>query len=105
MIPSVVLSKVDVGGSESFLQSSATVHGSVNENAFLIDGMDVSNLDGNGSAAIMCLDPYAFEETNYQLGSAGTAVNSKGGLLFNMIPRTGTNRFRGGATVKLAEGC
>lgn len=97
VIPSVVLSKVDVGGSESFLQSSATVHGSVNENAFLIDGMDVSNLDGNGSAAIMYLDPYAFEETNYQLGSAGTAVNSKGGLLFNMITRTGTNRFRGGA--------
>ena len=97
VIPSVILSKVDVGGSESFLQSSATVHGSTNENAFLIDGMDVSNLDGNGSAAIMYLDPYAFEETNYQTGSAGTAVNSKGGLLFNMVTRTGTNKFRGGA--------
>jgi hypothetical protein len=97
VIPSVILSKVDVGGSESFLQSSATVHGSTTENAFLIDGMDVSNLDGNGSAAIMYLDPYAFEETNYQMGSAGTAVSSKGGLLFNMITRTGTNRFRGGA--------
>jgi hypothetical protein len=95
VIPSVILSKVDVGGSESFLQSSATVHGSTNENAFLIDGMDVSNLDGNGSAAIMYLDPYAFEETNYQTGSAGTAVNSKGGLLFNMVTRTGTNKFRG----------
>ena len=97
VIPSVILSKVDVGGSESFLQSSATVHGSPNENAFLIDGMDVSNLDGNGSAAIMYLDPYAFEETNYQMGSAGTAVSSKGGLLFNMITRTGTNRLHGGA--------
>ena len=59
--------------------------------------MDVSNLDGNGSQAIMYLDPYAFEETNYQMGSAGTAVSSKGGLLFNMITRTGTNRFHGGA--------
>src|SRR5262249_34493382 len=36
VIPSVVLSKVDVGGSESFLQSTATVHGSNNENGFLI---------------------------------------------------------------------
>ncbi|MEQ1908367.1 MAG: carboxypeptidase regulatory-like domain-containing protein [Vicinamibacterales bacterium] len=97
VIPSVILSKVDVGGSESFLQSSATVHGSTNENGFLIDGMDVSNLDGNGSAAIMYLDPYAFEETNYQMGSAGTAIASKGGLLFNMITRTGTNRLHGGA--------
>ena len=79
VIPSVILSKVDVGGSESFLQSSATVHGSANENGFLIDGMDVSNLDGNGSAAIMYLDPYAFEETNYQTGSAGTAVSNRAG--------------------------
>jgi Carboxypeptidase regulatory-like domain len=97
VIPSVILSKLDVGGSESFLQSAATVHGSVNENGFLIDGMDVSNLDGNGSAAIMYLDPYAFEETNYQMGSAGTAISSKGGLLFNMITRTGTNKIHGGA--------
>ena len=53
VIPGVVLSKVDVGGSESFLQSTATVHGSNNENGFLIDGMDVSNLDGNGSGAVL----------------------------------------------------
>jgi Carboxypeptidase regulatory-like domain len=97
VIPSIILSKVDVGGSESFLQSSATVHGSANENGFLIEGMDVSNLDGNGSAAIMYLDPYVFEETNYQMGSAGTAVSNRGGLLFNVITRTGTNKIHGGA--------
>jgi hypothetical protein len=97
VIPSVVLGKLDVGGSESFLQSTATVHGTSNENAYLIEGMDVSNLDGNGSQAIMYLDPYVFEETNYQMGSAGTAVSSKGGLIFNMITRTGTNQFHGGA--------
>src|SRR5215813_1173958 len=97
VIPSVILNKVDVGGSESFLQSSATVHGSANENGFLIEGMDVSNLDGNGSQAIMYLDPYVFEETNYQMGSAGTAVSNRGGLLFNVITRTGTNRLHGGA--------
>ena len=96
IIPSVILSKVDVGGSESFLQSSATVHGSSNENGFLIDGMDVSALDGNGTVAAMYLDPYAFEETNYQAGGAGSAVAQKGGLLFNMVTRTGTNKFHGG---------
>jgi hypothetical protein len=96
VIPSVILSKVDVGGSESFLQSAATVHGSNNENGFLIDGMDVSALDGNGTVAAMYLDPYAFEETNYQAGGAGSAVAQKGGLLFNMVTRTGTNKFHGG---------
>src|SRR6266581_3465778 len=97
VIPSVVLSKVDVGGSESFLQSTATVHGSNNENGFLIDGMDVSNLDGNGTGAVLYLDPYAFQETNYQTSGGGTAVSSKGGLLFNMVTRTGTNQLHGGA--------
>jgi len=97
VIPSVVLNKLDVGGSESFLQSTATVHGSNNENGFLIDGMDVSNLDGNGTGAVLYLDPYAFQETNYQTSGGGTAVSSKGGLLFNMVTRTGTNRFHGGA--------
>src|SRR5437868_2837408 len=97
VIPSVVLSKVDVGGSESFLQSTATVHGSNTENGFLIDGMDVSNLDGNGTGAVMYLDPYAFQETNYQTSGGGTAISSKGGLLFNMVTRTGTNQLHGGA--------
>ena len=46
----------------------------------------------------MYLDPYAFEETNYQTGSARhRRVASKGGLLFNMVTRTGTNKFHGGA--------
>jgi hypothetical protein len=96
VIPSVILSKVDVGGSESFLQSAASVHGTSSENGFLIDGMDVSALDGNGTVAAMYLDPYAFEETNYQAGGAGSAVAQKGGLLFNMVTRTGTNKFHGG---------
>jgi hypothetical protein len=96
VIPGVILSKLDVGGSESFLQSSATVHGSSNENGFLIDGMDVSALDGNGTVAAMYLDPYVFQETNYQAGGAGSAIAQKGGLLFNMVTRTGTNQFHGG---------
>src|SRR3984893_16645360 len=97
VIPSVVLSKVDVGGSESFLQSIATVHGNSLENGYLIDGMDVAAVDGNGTVAAMYLDPYAFQETNYQTSGGGTAVSQKGGLLFNMVTRTGTNRFHGGA--------
>ncbi len=34
VIPSVVASKVDVGGSESFQQSGITVHGTSNENGY-----------------------------------------------------------------------
>ena len=90
VIPGVVLSKIDVGGSESFLQSSATVHGSSGENAYYIGGMDVDSVDGTGSQATMYLDPGAYAETNFQIGG-GSAETSKGGLIFNMVPRTGTN--------------
>jgi hypothetical protein len=95
VIPGVVLSKVDVGGTEQFLQSSASVRGNANENKFTIDGMDVSSMDGNASIATMYLDPYAFQETNFMMG-AGSAENSNGGLTFNMVTRSGTNQMHGG---------
>jgi len=97
VIPSVVMSQVDVGGSAAFLQSGPTIHGSNNENGYFIDGMDVSNLDGNASGAIFFLDPFAFQEMNLQMGAAGTAYAGRGGLVYNMVTRTGTNAFHGGA--------
>jgi hypothetical protein len=96
VIPGVVLNKLDVGGTEQFLQSSAAVRGTADENKFTIDGMDVSALDGNATIAALYLDPYAFQETNFMMG-AGSAENSNGGLTFNMVTRSGTNQFRGGA--------
>ena len=95
VIPGVVLSKLDVGGTEQFLQSTAAVRGTANENKFTIDGMDVSALDGNATIAALYLDPYAFQETNFVMG-AGSAENSNGGLTFNMVTRTGTNQLHGG---------
>jgi hypothetical protein len=98
VVPSVVLSKVDVGGSESFLQSTPTLHGSNQENGYFIDGLDVSALDGNGTVAAMYLDPYTFQETNIQTSGGGTAERQKGGLIFNMITKSGTNQFHGGGS-------
>jgi Carboxypeptidase regulatory-like domain len=95
VIPFVVLGKLDVGGSEAFLQSTTTVHGSSNENGYMVDGMDVSSLTGNGTVAMIYLDPYAFEETNYQT-SNGPAERSKGGVIFNEVTKSGTNAFHGG---------
>jgi hypothetical protein len=96
VIPGVVLSKLDVGGTEGFLQSAASVRGTADENKFTIDGMDVSALDGNATIAALYLDPYAFEQTNFIMG-AGSAENSNGGLTFNMVTRSGSNRLHGGA--------
>jgi Carboxypeptidase regulatory-like domain len=98
VIPSVVANKVDVGGSESFQQSGITVHGTNNENGYYIDGMNVSSTQSSGSIATFYLDPYAFEEANFRSGN-GPAEATTGGLVFNMISRTGTNRFHGGTMV------
>jgi hypothetical protein len=95
VIPSVVVSKIDVGGSESFQQSAAQVHGTNNENGYYIDGMNVSSTQSSGSIATFYLDPYAFEEANFRSGNS-PAEASTGGLVFNMISRTGTNQTHGG---------
>ena len=95
VIPSVVLGKVDVGGSEAFLQSTTTVHGSLNENGYMIDGMDISSMDSSGTVAMIYPDPFAFQETNYQTAN-GPAERSKGGVIFNMITKSGTNTLHGG---------
>jgi hypothetical protein len=96
VIPSIVVSKVDVGGSESFLQSGVTVRGTDNEGGYYIDGMDVSSLDGEGDGATMYLDPYAFAESNFLAGN-NPAESPRGGLIFNMVTKTGTNQLHGGA--------
>jgi hypothetical protein len=95
VIPSVVTSKVDVGGTESFQQSGITVHGTQNENGYYVDGMNVSSTQSNGGIATFYLDPYAFGEANFQQGN-GPAEMATGGLVFNMITRTGTNQLHGG---------
>ena len=95
VIPSITVSKVDVGGSESFLQSGVTVRGTDNEGGYYIDGMDVSSLDGEGDGATMYLDPYAFAESNFLAGN-NPAESPRGGLVFNMVTKTGTNQLHGG---------
>ena len=98
VIPGVILSKVDVGGSEGFLQSGITVRGGSSGNKFTIDGMDVSSLDGNASIATMYLDPASFQESNFMLGQ-GSAESGNGGMTINMVTRTGTNQLHGGGGV------
>jgi hypothetical protein len=94
VIPSVIVNKVDVGGSESFLQSTTSVHGSSNENAYMVDGMEISSTIGVG-LAMLYLDPFAFQESNYQTAN-GAAERSKGGVIFNMVTKSGTNSVHGG---------
>ena len=57
VMPSVIMNKVDVGGSQMFLQSQATTRGTTTESGYFIDGLDVSGQDGNGGNAVLYIDP------------------------------------------------
>ena len=50
-IPGVVVSKIDVGGSDAWNASGIAVRGSGIENKYMVDGMDVSSPSGTATSA------------------------------------------------------
>jgi hypothetical protein len=96
IVPGIVMGNIDVGGSERFFQGIPAARGTTAENKTLIDGMDISSMNARGTTAMMYPDPFAFEQASIQLG-APSAEYSAGGVTYNMITRSGTNQFHGGA--------
>lgn len=96
IVPSVVIGKVDVGGTERFLQSTVSVRGSNGENKYVLDNLDSGGIAGTGAGLLLYFDPFIYEEFAFQSGS-NSAEWSVGGVMINMVTRTGTNRFRGTA--------
>jgi len=96
VVPSVILDKYDVGGSEAYGDSIATVHGARQgaEGSLMIDGMEIY-CGANGGLPCTYLDPAGYQEINFQAGNA-PAESAKGGVAYNLVTRTGTNVFHGG---------
>ncbi|MBM3772561.1 MAG: TonB-dependent receptor [Acidimicrobiia bacterium] len=93
IVPSVIMSRYDVGGSESLSQYQGSVHGSRwTDSGYLVDGLDTTNPGGTTSASYF--DVAMFQETNYMAGNAG-AEFEKGGLIYNLVSKTGTNGWHG----------
>ena len=95
VLPSISMNKIDVGGIEAFTASVPLYRGTAGETKYMVDGMDVSSPSGTATIANFYLDPFSYEETSLQLG-AGSAEMSSGGLNFNLVTRSGSNRWRGG---------
>ena len=47
-----------------------------------------------GSSSVSYFDTYMFTEVNYGMGN-NTAEMAQGGVVYNMISKTGTNDFHG----------
>ena len=88
------LSAPDVGGTAGMQQTYMAVHGSDRrDNAIQVDGMSVNGIEGDG-AIQNYFNQGMFEEMSYQT-SALTAEVQSSGVRLNMIPKDGSNTFKG----------
>lgn len=96
LTPAVTESKIDVGGKQMVAQSTQYVHGSTqDENGLEYDGMSISHYDsGNGGSVSFYLDTFQAEQVDYKTGQT-PAEQATGGVIVNVVTKTGTNTFRG----------
>ena len=98
----VMVDRINVGGSESGGQSAFRSGAqSQRENDFLVDGVQITDMEGGGSSTYYDFDQ--FEEI--QLGIGGNDVTKiKGGVSVNLVTKRGNNEFRGSARFLLTRG-
>ena len=96
LVPGIILSKYDVGGSESFALTPATSHGSnyQGESMFQVDGMNTDAAASQSGSNIIYFDTFMFEEANFKTSNM-SAEDTRGGVVYNLVTKTGTNKFRG----------
>jgi carboxypeptidase family protein/TonB-dependent receptor-like protein len=105
VIPGVQVSTYDVGGTQSYQQSSLSAHGSsTNDVNYNIDGASVNWPGGGGGATMLYYDQGMFEEVNY-MTSAIPAEVMVGGVSINMVTKDAGNKWRGDARYNYSSGC
>ena len=95
LIPGVIASSQDVGGTQ-FTAASISIHGGRSgEMLILFDGMDASNGQGRGGAyTTVQSNDAAVQELALEV-SGFSAESEMGGIRTNLIPRDGGNIFKG----------
>ena len=95
LIPGVVASSQDVGGTQ-FTAASISIHGGRSgEMLILFDGLDASNGQGRGGAyTTVQSNDAAVQELALEV-SGFSAESEMGGIRTNLIPRDGGNLFKG----------
>ena len=104
IIPGVQISTYDVGGTQSYQQSSLSAHGSNTSDVnYNIDGSTVNWPGGGGGATMLYYDQGMFEEVNYTT-SAVPAEVMVGGVSINMVTKEAGNKWRGNAKYYYSNG-
>jgi hypothetical protein len=91
--PGVTTSTFDVGGNNSYQQSSESVHGSkTTEQTYVFNGLPLEAT--SGTSTDFYVDPYSFSEAQVVTDAAPPEIPT-GGAYLNMITRAGSNTVHG----------
>lgn len=96
--PGVASSTFDVGGNNTFYQSTLYIHGSLGQAVYSYDGLNLSWPGGNGTATSFYNDQDALAELQTVTDSAPADV-SVGGVYMNFVTKSGSNTVHGGASI------
>jgi TonB dependent receptor/Carboxypeptidase regulatory-like domain len=98
-MPGVTSTTFDVGGNNSFQQSTMQVHGSTpGEQIFSFNGLDLNWPGANGGYTQFYTDHDSFEEFQVVADNAPASV-SISGVYMNMVTKSGSNQLHGQAAV------
>jgi len=96
-MPGTTISTVDVGGNQSYQQSTMQVHGSTpGEQIFSFNGLDLNWPGANGGYTQFYTDHDSFEEFQVVADNAPASV-SVSGVYMNMVTKSGSNELHGQA--------
>jgi hypothetical protein len=97
--PGVTSTNVDVGGTQSYQQSSMSVHGSkTSEQVYSFNGLNLTAPAGTGSATGFYVDYDTFQEIQVVTDAAPAEV-SIGGTYMNMVTKSGSNQIHGQGSI------
>ena len=95
LVPGMVTTRVDVGGSNGMQQYGMEIFGSsATMQSFQVDGLKVNWPGGTGGWTMQYYGFSMYEEFNFQT-SQHTAESDTGGVSMNMVVKTGGNEFSG----------
>src|SRR5262245_57587540 len=94
--PGVVVDTPDVGGNQGGLQRAMSARGTPNaQNTQMLNGVNVNDPAAQGFSMNYYI-PSAFENIQVSTGAQDIQIGT-GGVLINMVTKSGTNRYQGEA--------
>ena len=95
LVPGMVTTRIDVGGSNGMQQYGMEIFGSsASMQSFQVDGLKVNWPGGTGGWTMQYYGFSMYEEFNFQT-SQHSAESDTGGVLMNMVVKSGGNEFSG----------